>query len=358
MRIVAVHLLNDYSGSPKVLMQLLKCWTKNEIPTLLYTCGGRKGFLSDIPKIKSHNYWYRFAENKLIRLLFLISSQMHLLGKLLFQLKKTDVLYINTVLPFGAGIAGKIIGCKVIYHIHETSIKPKILKKILFFIVTISASEVVYVSHFLASQESLNLKKRVLYNVLEKDFVEQASSRLVNPVNEKIILMICSLKAYKGVNEFVVLAQKNNAFTFKLIVNANLEDIANYFKGITIPSNLIIYPTQTNTHSFYSEASLILNLSDVNSWVETFGLTILEGMAYGLPAIVPPVGGVIELVEDGINGFRMNSKDIEGISEKLHWLLSNSKEYQNFSKKAVEKSGHFNTENFEKEALLLVSNLN
>jgi len=32
--------------------------------------------------------------------------------------------------------------------------------------------------------------------------------------------------------------------------------------------------------------------------VETFGLTILEGMTYKLPAIVPPVGGVIELVEE------------------------------------------------------------
>lgn len=65
-----------------------------------------------------------------------------------------------------------------------------------------------------------------------------------------------------------------------------------------------------NTHPFYQEASIILNLSDVNLWVETFGLTILEGMAYQLPAIVPPVGGVIELVEENKNGFLIDSKDI------------------------------------------------
>jgi L-malate glycosyltransferase len=357
MRIVAVHLLNDYSGSPKVLMQLLKCWTKNSIPTLLYTCGGRKGFLSNIPDVKNHNYWYRFAENKLIRLLFLVTSQLILMCKLLFQLKRTDILYINTVLPFGAGIAGKLIGCKIIYHIHETSIKPRILKKVLFFIVKISASEVVYVSHFLASQESLNLKKKVLYNVLEKDFLKRASSNSENIKNSKIVLMICSLKSYKGVNDFLTLAKKNSSYVFKLIVNASSEDIETFFKNDTLPPNLIIYPTQTNTHSFYSEASLILNLSDVNNWVETFGLTILEGMAYGLPAIVPPVGGVTELVEDGVNGFRINSKDIDGISKKINSLLSDPVLYLDFSKKAIEKSLNFNTETFEKEAIMLVSKL-
>jgi hypothetical protein len=54
MRVIAIHLLNDYSGSPKVLMQLLKGWTKNEFETHLFTCGGREGFLSDIPKVHNH----------------------------------------------------------------------------------------------------------------------------------------------------------------------------------------------------------------------------------------------------------------------------------------------------------------
>lgn len=132
MRVIAAHLLNDYSGSPKVLMQLLKGWTKNNIETHLYTCSGREGFLSDIPKVKNHFYWYKFAKNPFVRLAFFTISQLILGFKLFFFLKKTDVLYVNTVLPFGAGIIGKIKGCKVIYHIHETSMKPLILKKFLF----------------------------------------------------------------------------------------------------------------------------------------------------------------------------------------------------------------------------------
>ncbi len=355
MRVVSVHLLNDYSGSPKVLMQLLKGWTKKNIETHLYTCGGRDGFLSDISNVNNHFYWYRFAKNPVIRLLFLTLSQLFLGLKLLFFLKKSDVLYINTVLPFGAGIVGKIRGCKVIYHIHETSIKPKILKKFLFGVVKWSATEVVYVSHFLAEQEFMDNTKNVLYNVLEKDFVNKAQQNLNKEKNSKIVLMICSLKAYKGVNEFLKLAQINPQFTFQLVVNANQNEIGEYFKNDLLPPNLTIYPTQKDTHQFYKEASILLNLSDVNLWVETFGLTILEGMAYGLPAIVPPVGGVVELIEEGKNGFLIDSKNINLISEKINELLSNAALYNKMSKDALEKSKFFGEDYFENESTRIIS---
>jgi len=357
MRVIAVHLLNDYSGSPKVLMQLLKGWTKKNIENHLYTCSGRDGFLSNIPKVNNHFYWYRFAKNPVIRLLFLTLSQLFLGLKLLFFLKKSDVLYINTVLPFGAGIVGKIRGCKVIYHVHETSIKPKILKKFLFGIVKWTAKEVVYVSHFLSEQEFMDNTKNVLYNVLEKDFVNKAQQNLNKEKSSKIVLMICSLKAYKGVNEFLKLAQINPQFTFKLVVNANQNEIDEYFKKEVLPSNLILYPTQKDTHQFYQEASLLLNLSDVNLWVETFGLTILEGIAYGLPAIVPPVGGVVELIEEGKNGYLIDSKNVELISEKINILLTNTVLYNNMSKNALEKSKFFGEEYFENESTRIISKL-
>lgn len=356
MRIIAVHLLNDYSGSPKVLMQLLKGWTKNNIAAHLFTCGGRQGFLSEIPKVQHHYYWYRFMENKFLRLIFLVASQFLLAIRLLFILKKDDILYVNTVLPFGAGVIGKLRRCKVIYHIHETTIKPKILKRFLFGVVKWSATEVVYVSNFLATQESINKKKNVIYNVLESTFVDQSRLHLNKEKETKIVLMICSLKAYKGVNEFVKLAQKNYKFTFKLVVNASQNEIDDYFKSIILPTNLVIYPTQKNTHPFYQEASVLLNLSDTTLWVETFGLTILEAMTYGLPTIVPPIGGVVELVKEAENGFLIDSKKLDLISEKLHVLLQNKSTYNKMSKDALEKSQFFNEDYFEKESLKTLSN--
>lgn len=244
----------------------------------------------------------------------------------------------------------------MVYHIHETSMKPLLLKKFLFGIVRWSASEVVYVSNFLAQQEPMKNKKNVLYNVLENSFVKEATPNRTAPKTTKIVLMICSLKAYKGVHEFATLAQMNPQFTFKLIVNANQAEIDAYFSNETIPANLFLYPVQKNTHPFYKEASVLLNLSDVNLWVETFGLTILEGMAYGLPTIVPPVGGVVELVEEGVNGYLINSKNSSAISEKLHLILNNEALYQTMRLQAIEKSKHFSEEYFEKESIRILSN--
>ena len=169
--------------------------------------------------------------------------------------------------------------------------------------------------------------------------------------------MICSLKKYKGVDEFVSLAKINSDFVFKLVVNASQTEINDYFKNEILPSNLFLYPTHKNLHPFYEEASIILNLSDVNSWIETFGLTILEGMAYGLPAIVPPIGGVVELVENGENGFLIDSKDLATISEKIRNILTTPELYRSMSKNALEKSQFFCEDYFENESIRLISNI-
>ncbi|MDE5468037.1 glycosyltransferase family 4 protein [Elizabethkingia meningoseptica] len=215
----------------------------------------------------------------------------------------------------------------------------------------------VFVSEFLLNQEALIQNQVILYNALESDFAKKAD-QFQNPEKTvKIVLMICSLKMYKGVNEFFLLAQKNPQYIFKLVVNASENEIKSYFLGKEMPKNLKIYPTQTDTHPFYQEASIILNLSHPDLWVETFGLTVLEGMRYKLPALVPPIGGVTELVEDDKNGFRINSKNSHELSEKLNFILNNPSVYETFSNASYQKSLKFSDKYFEKEAVKIVSNL-
>ena len=95
MRIIATHLLNDYSGSPKVLMQLLNGFKKKNIETHLFTSGNRDGFLSNINKIKYHYFTYLFSNNKFLRLLYLINSQIVLFIKLAFFIKKTGFFILK-----------------------------------------------------------------------------------------------------------------------------------------------------------------------------------------------------------------------------------------------------------------------
>lgn len=50
------------------------------------------------------------------------------------------------------------------------------------------------------------------------------------------------------------------------------------------------------------------------SEMESFGLAALEGMACGVPCIATRVGGVPELVDDGINGLLYEVSDVDGMA--------------------------------------------
>ena len=44
-------------------------------------------------------------------------------------------------------------------------------------------------------------------------------------------------------------------------------------------------------------------------WPEPFGLVMVEAMACGTPVVACPAGAAVELVEDGVTGFRRESID-------------------------------------------------
>jgi L-malate glycosyltransferase len=354
MRIFAFHLLNDYSGSPKVLMQLANGWVHNGLDVTMVTCSGREGFLSNITGVKYVEYWYRWAANPYLRLINLTISQIILFLSLVRKVKKDDIIYVNTVLPFGASFLGKLKGCRVIYHIHEISMKPLILKKILFGLMRWAARDIIYVSNFLATQEHIaNKNIYILPNAIEDKFLKEAQTYLRVTKLPKNILMVCSLKPYKGVNEFIELAKLNLHFQFQLVVNATQQDIDTYIKDKSLSDNLEIFPVQTNLHPFYNWADVILNLSNPDSWIETFGLTIIEGMAHSLPAIVPPVGGIAELVENGVNGFCVDSREVVKVSQKLNELCEPAN-YERMKKKARDKIDSYSESIFLKKNLKII----
>jgi glycosyltransferase involved in cell wall biosynthesis len=56
---------------------------------------------------------------------------------------------------------------------------------------------------------------------------------------------------------------------------------------------------------------------------EGLGRVIIEAMATGTPVIGSRVGGIPELVQDGVTGFLVPCGDESALAEKLRWILSN-----------------------------------
>lgn len=355
-KIVFIHLLNDRSGSPKVLSQTIKALKDKGYQTELLTSSHQDGFLTGVADT-NRSLFYRRSENKFVTLFYYVLSQILLFIQCLRYWNQDVVFYINTMMPFGGALAGKLISKKVIYHVHETSLKPQILKKFLRSVISLTAHKVIFVSEYLQEVENFKNKKQVvIYNALERSIVEE--QKVVKDIF--IVLMICSLKEYKGVFEFIQLAQFLNdvkELQFQLVLSATKDEINEYLKGSEKPSNLVIFDRQNDLSKFYEKASLLLNLSRPDGWIETFGLTILEGMEYGLPAVVPPVGGPTEIVREGIDGFQISCYETEKIAEKIQLLMENKDEYLRLSKNARERVKEFDIKVFEEKICEVVENI-
>ncbi|HGY12209.1 MAG TPA: glycosyl transferase family 1, partial [Desulfobacterales bacterium] len=88
---------------------------------------------------------------------------------------KDVIFYINTMLPFGATLAGWLMGKPVIYHIHEISLKPAIFKRFLRFFIQKSATQLIFVSEAVEQAESFTgLKQVVVHNALVSSFYTMA----------------------------------------------------------------------------------------------------------------------------------------------------------------------------------------
>lgn len=355
-RIMAIHLLNDYSGSPRVLMQAVQGWISAGREVHIFTAGNRSGFLSEIAGAQTHHFWYRWSASPYLRMIFLVISQIHLMIKLLISLTKGDIVYINTVLPFGAAIAGKIRGCRTICHLHETSMKPWWFKKILFGIIRVTAEEIIYVSPYLAAAEPMKNKTTYLLpNALQQSFLDKAIKYRRPKERLQNVLMVCSLKVYKGVEVYVQLAALHPGLQFSLVLNAEQDQIDRYFKSTMLPANLHIFSTCTDLHPHYAAADVLLSLSLPHLWIETFGLTVIEGMSYGLPAIVPEAGGIADLIQEGVNGFHADARDIDTLSHKLALLAQKEELYRRMCSAALLAAENYTEAHFIEKSFAILN---
>ena len=341
-RIIFIHSLNNYTGSPNVLSLIIKNFVNNGYTIDLIT-NRSIGFLSDIENVKYRFTSYKWHKNKVLTLLLLIWSQIEMFFIILLHYRKENaIFYINTIIPFGAAWACKLLNKKVIYHVHENMFLPKPLYWFYRFTYKSCNQKSVFVSKYLQEITGTDEDSVVIYNSLSPEFIGKVTLQNHNErQNSDNILMIGSLRNFKGVYEFVAISKQLPQYNFIIVVSASETEVENFKKQTNPPINLFLYPLQTDLHPFYDQAKILLNLTHPDKWIETFGLTILEAMAYGIPAIVPNAGGPLELIDDGSNGYTVEPLNLDLVVEKIKMLMENEDLYLRFSSAATEKSRQF-----------------
>jgi len=71
---------------------------------------------------------------------------------------------------------------------------------------------------------------------------------------------------------------------------------------------------------------------------EGFGIAVLEAMALGKPVIATCVGGPSDFINDGVDGFLINPRDVDRLSRLLDLLSANPDLRDTIGENAIKKA--------------------
>jgi glycosyltransferase involved in cell wall biosynthesis len=277
-------------------------------------------------------------------LLFIQLFGYLLLGKV--KGRQSTVL-INTMLPFGAAVASKLLAKKIIYYVHETYIQPEALKRFLRFFIEHCASHVIFVSQYLSQQEAFKKPmQNVIYNGLRSDFSVNNNLDFVAKFAGKKLFFAGSLKRYKGIEKLVELARVLPDFNVIAALNCQPSELDRFKAEVEPPNNMTFIIRPANIQQYFASSFLVLNLSSVDHCVETFGLSLIEGMAFATPVIAPPIGGPTEFVTKK-NGALISAEQVDEIVKFIRHLNSSEKVWRSYANDAYLTAKSFSAEQYK-----------
>jgi D-inositol-3-phosphate glycosyltransferase len=89
--------------------------------------------------------------------------------------------------------------------------------------------------------------------------------------------------------------------------------------------------------AYYAAADMVV----MPSHYESFGMVGLEAMAMGTPVIASRVGGLVHLVQDGLNGYLVPPRTPEALAQRILHLLTDEAHRQQLGLQAQHYARQF-----------------
>lgn len=137
---------------------------------------------------------------------------------------------------------------------------------------------------------------------------------------ERVILHASNLRPVKRVDlllEAVAHVQPADAFKLLLLAGGDFSKYRDKINQLGIGDRVVVREKVVNVEDYLQIADLALFTSES----ESFCVSILEAMRFGCPGVARRIGGIPEVVEDGISGVLLDSVDPAEIASVVTKLL-------------------------------------
>ena len=155
-------------------------------------------------------------------------------------------------------------------------------------------------------------------------------------IRENYILFAGTIIPRKGygdlIKAFSLIAERHPNWKIIFAGNGEIENAKRIAKdcGVSQQTEFLGWIKGKKKEEVFQKASIYCLASDG----EGFPMGVLDAWAYGIPCVVTPVGGIPDIVNDGINGLIYPIGDINELASKLDVLIENPK----FRRSIIENS--------------------
>ena len=85
-----------------------------------------------------------------------------------------------------------------------------------------------------------------------------------------------------------------------------------------------------------------------SEWYENNPLSVIEAKCLGTPVLGARIGGIPELIEDGVSGMTFESRNVEDLKRKIQQMWNSSWDYENIARQSQER---YNAEAYYSELI-------
>lgn len=249
--------------------------------------------------------------------------------KYMLVVPSADLVHIHASEPVSAirkapfMFLSKLLGKKTILHFHafspETTIRSKF--RWVYDYLFSTADRVIVLSNYwqseLESAFKLGNKVVVLYNPCAEPDLTQVYNR------QKHILYAGTVNQRKGyadlIKAFSLIANQFSDWKIIFAGNGEIEEGVLLAKELDIASQTVFlgWVNGDAKSKAFQEASIFC----LPSYAEGFPMAVLDAWAYGLPVVTTPVGGLPDILEDGVNCLSFVPGDIEALAARLKIMI-------------------------------------